>query len=100
MKKFGIGVFVGWVAGVAALVIGLREYANDPLIVEEMREAIPGVGTTIQLALKGSLYICGLLFAIGFLIVIVGYIHRKTTLSKYKKERAERGRKWEEEHKL
>ena len=90
MKKFGIGVFVGWVAGVAALVIGLSEYANDPLIVEEIREAIPRVGTTIQLALKGSLYICGVLFAIGFLIVIVGYIHRETTLRKYRKERADR----------
>ena len=90
MKKIGIGVFIGWVAGVAALVIGLSEYANDPLIVEEIREAIPRVGTTIQLALRGSLYICGVLFAIGCLIVVVGYFHRGIILRKYRKERVDR----------
>jgi len=68
MKKAFIGFAVGWAAGIASTVIGLRGYANDPLVLKEIRAAIPGVAHIIQLALQGSAVVWLYGFLIGFLL--------------------------------
>jgi len=74
MKKVAIGFVVGLAVGVASTVIGLRGYANDPLVSQEIRAAIPEVWQIIFLALKGSAGIWLGAFFLGLLLVAVSWV--------------------------
>ncbi len=73
MKKVVIGFGVGLVIGVTSTIIGLRGYANDPLVPLEIREAIPSVIHTMKLALQGSAFIWLGIFFLGLLLVSVNW---------------------------
>lgn len=81
MKKAFIGFAIGWAVGIASTIIGLRGYANDPIILQEIRVAIPGVGQTIGLALKGSAFIWLGAFFLGLMLFsiiwVINEIRRK-----------------------
>ena len=77
MKKVAIGFAVGSVAGIASTVIGLRGYANDPLVPPEIRLAIPGVAHIIELSFQGSAVIWLSVFFLGLLLVAISWAVRR-----------------------
>jgi len=73
MKKGAIGFIVGFATAIASAIIGLRSYANDPLISEQIAAAIPSPTAIIGLILKGSAFIWLGAFLLGLLIVVINW---------------------------
>jgi hypothetical protein len=84
MKKTLIYIIVGWIVGITSMIIGLRMYANDPLVLEETRDAIPGIGQAIGLALEGSAIIWLFGLSLGFIIHIIIWLIENHNLKKKK----------------
>jgi hypothetical protein len=83
MKKVIVGLVIGWVAGIAATIIGLRVYyLNDVSTDLVARKAIPDILQMVLFALKGSAYIFMCVFITGLLIVIIGWIMEQRAIKR------------------